>query len=48
MDREEICQNCRYYNDSDSYAATGYCKLNLDYTHGNDNCEDFEDDELDD
>ena len=46
MSKEEICENCRWYDDSDSYAVTGYCTLNFDYTFGHDCCEDFEDDEL--
>lgn len=38
----EICENCKYYQNRDTYLDTGYCTLNYDYVKANDGCIDFE------
>lgn len=38
----EICKNCKYFDNKLSYPGTGYCRLILDYVKENDDCEDFD------
>ncbi len=40
--RYEVCENCQYYANSNSYPDTGFCKLNEDYVKADDGCIDFE------
>lgn len=36
------CKDCKYYDDTKTYAGTGYCQMHDDYVREDEICEDFE------
>ena len=35
------CEDCKYYNNENTYDDTGFCILEDDYVKADDNCEEF-------
>lgn len=38
----EVCEDCFYYDKSETYVDTGYCKMWSEYVDTDDSCPEFD------